>query len=95
MGCNHGIIRVATRNWIAVKEKVVKSHFWTVVGLFMIITMALSALYALANEFNIIAGYPGLYLNPVSHINAYRVFCVAVILLSVSILNVSKTGKLK
>ena len=95
MGCNHGIIRVATRNWIAVKEKVVKSHFWTVVGLFMIITMALSALYALANEFNIIAGSPGVFLNPVAHINAYRVFCVAVILLSVSILNVSGAGKLK
>lgn len=72
-----------------------KSHFWTVVGLFMIITMALSAAYALANEFNIIAGSPGLYLNPVAHINAYRVFCVAVIFLSLSILNVSKTGKLK
>ena len=95
MGCNYGIIRVATRNWIAVKEKVVKSHFWTIVGLFMLITMALSAAYALANEFNIIAGSPGLYLNPVAHINAYRVFCAAVILLSVSILNVSKTGKLK
>ena len=95
MGCNYGIIRVATRNWIAVKEKVVKSHFWTIVGLFMLITMALSAAYALANEFNIIAGSPGLYLNPVAHINAYRVFCVAVIFLSLSILNVSKAGKLK
>ena len=72
-----------------------KSHFWTVVGLFMIITMALSALYALANEFNIIAGSPGLYLNPESHIYAYRVFCVAVIFLGLSILNVSGAGKLK
>lgn len=95
MGCNYDIIRVATRNWIAVKEKVVKSHFWTIVGLFMLITMALSAMYALANEFNIIAGSPGLYLNPVAHINAYRVFCIAVIFLSLSILNVSGAGKLK
>ena len=72
-----------------------KSHFWTVVGLFMIITMALSALYALANEFNLVAGSPGLYLNPVAHINAYRVFCVAVVFLGLSILNVSGAGKLK
>ena len=95
MGCNYGIIRVATRNWIAVKEKVVKSHFWTIVGLFMLITMALSALYALANEFNLVVGSPGVFLNPIAHINTYRVFCVAVIFLSLSILNVSKTGKLK
>ena len=72
-----------------------KSHLWTVVGLFMLITMVLSAAYALANEFNIIAGSPGLYLNPVSHINAYRVFCVAVIFLGLSISNVSGTDKLK
>lgn len=70
-----------------------KSHFWTVVGLFMLITMALSALYALANEFNLVAGSPGAFLNPVTHMNAYRVFCAAVILLGMSILNDTNDGK--
>lgn len=70
-----------------------KSYFWTIVGLFMLITMALSALYALANEFNLVAGSPGAFLNPVTHMNAYRVFCAAVILFGVSILNDSSDDK--
>ena len=67
-----------------------KSNLWAIFGFVMIVVMVLSALYALANEFNIIAGSPGVFLNPVAHINAYRVFCVAVIFLGLSILNVSK-----
>lgn len=72
-----------------------KSNLWAILGFIMIVVMVLSSGFVIANEFNLVAGSPGLYLNPVAHINAYRVFCVAVIFLGLSILNVSGAGKLK
>ena len=72
-----------------------KSDLWAILGFIMIVVIVLSAGFVLANEFYLVAGSPGNYLNSDTLLNAYRIVLGAVILLSVSILNISGADKHK
>lgn len=55
-----------------------KSDLWAIFGFIMIMVIVLSAGFVLANEFYLVAGYPGNYLNSDTLLNAYRVVLGAV-----------------
>ena len=55
-----------------------KSDLWAIFGFIMVVIMALSAGFVMANEFNLVAGSPGPYLNSNTLLNAYRVVLGAV-----------------
>lgn len=70
-----------------------KSNLWAIFGFTMIVVMALSAGFVMANEFNLVAGSPGPYLNSDTHLNAYRVLLAALTGFVVAIVNIMATGK--
>lgn len=55
-----------------------KAELWAIFGFIMIVVIALSAGFVLANEFYLVAGSPGNYLNSDTLLNAYRVVLGAV-----------------
>lgn len=55
--------------------------------------MVLSAGFVMANEFNLVAGSPGPYLNSDTHLNAYRAMMGAVAGVALAIVNIMATGK--
>ena len=55
-----------------------KSDLWAIFGFTMILVVILSAGFVLANEFYLVAGYPGNYLNSDTLLNAYRIVLGAV-----------------
>ena len=70
-----------------------KSDLWAIFGFIMIVVMALSALFVMANEFNLVAGSPGPYLNSDTHLNAYRALMGAVAGVALAIVNIMAAGK--
>lgn len=70
-----------------------KSNFWAIFGFIMLLTMALSAMLVIANEFNLVAGSPGPYLNSDTHLNAYRIVLGALVGFALAIVNIMLTDK--
>ena len=70
-----------------------KSDWWAIFGFIMIVVMALSAGFVMANEFNLVAGSPGPYLNSDMHLNAYRVMMGAAAGIALAIVNIIAAGK--
>ena len=70
-----------------------KSDLWAIFGFTMIMVIVLSAGFVLANEFYLVAGYPGNYLNSDTLLNAYRVMMCAVAGFSVAVVNIMAAGK--
>ena len=70
-----------------------KSNLWAIFGFIMIIVMVLSAGFVVANEFNLVAGSPGPYLNSDTHLNAYRVVLGALVGFALAIVNIMAAGK--
>ena len=70
-----------------------KSDVWAIFGFIMIVVIALSVGFVIANEFNLIAGSPGPYLNSDRHLNAYRIMMGAVAGFVVAIVNIMVAGK--
>lgn len=72
-----------------------KSNLWAIFGFIMIVVMVLSSGFVLANEFNLVAGSPGPYLNSNTHLNAYRVVLGAVFGFALAIVNIMVADKNK
>lgn len=70
-----------------------KSNLWAIFGFIMIVIMVLSTGFVIANEFNLVAGSPGPYLNSGTHLNAYRVVLCAVIGFAFAIVNIIAADK--
>ena len=70
-----------------------KSDLWAIFGFIMIIVIMLSAWFVIINEFNLVAGSPGPYLNGDTLLNAYRVILCAVVGLIVAIVNLVAASK--
>lgn len=70
-----------------------KSDLWAIFGFIMIIIIVLSAGFVIINEFNLVAGSPGPYLNSDTLLNAYRVILGAVVGLIVAIVNLVAASK--
>lgn len=70
-----------------------KSNLWAIFGFIMIVIMALSTGFVIVNEFNLVAGSPGPYLNSDTHLNAYRVVLGAVIGFALAIVNIIAADK--
>ena len=70
-----------------------KSNLWAMFGFIMIVVMVLSAGFVIINEFNLIAGSNGVYLNPSSHLNSLRVFLLATIGFALAIINIMTADK--
>lgn len=65
-----------------------KSDLWAIFGFIMILVMVLSVGFVIANEFNLVAGSPGPYLNSDVHLNAYRVLLGAVAGFTLAVINI-------
>ena len=59
----------------------------------MIVIMVLSAGFVMVNEFNLVAGSPGPYLNINVHLNAYRALIGAVAGFALVVVNIMVAGK--
>ena len=70
-----------------------KAELWAIFGFIMIVVIALSAGFVMANEFNLIAGSPGPYLNSDRHLNAYRIMMGAVAGFALAVINFMAAGK--
>lgn len=70
-----------------------KSDLWAIFGFTMILVMVLSAGFVIANEFNLVAGSPGPYLNNDVHLNAYRIMMGAVAGFALAVVNIMTAGK--
>lgn len=70
-----------------------KAELWAIFGFTMILIVALSAGFVIANEFNLVAGSPGPYLNNNSHLNAYRVMMCAVTCFALAVFNIMAADK--
>jgi len=70
-----------------------KSDLWAIFGFTMIVVMALSSGFVMLNEFNLVAGSPGPYLNSDTHLNAYRVLLTALTGFVVATVNIMAAGK--
>lgn len=70
-----------------------KSDLWAIFGFTMILVMVLSVGFVIANEFNLVAGSPGPYLNSDVHLNAYRVLLGAVAGFTLAVINIIAAGK--
>ena len=70
-----------------------KSNLWAIFGFTMIVVMALSAGFVMANEFNLLTGSPGPFLNGDTLLNAYRVLLAALTGFVVAIVNIMAAGK--
>ena len=70
-----------------------KSDLWAIFGFIMIMVMVLSAGFVMLNEFNLITGSPGPFLNSDTHLNAYRVLLAALTGFSVAVVNIIAAGK--
>lgn len=65
-----------------------KSDLWAIFGFIMILVIVLSAGFVIANEFNLVAGSPGPYLNSDTLLNAYRIVLGAVFGLALAIVKI-------
>ena len=70
-----------------------KSDLWAIFGFIMIIVIVLSAGFVIINEFNLVAGSPGPYLNSDTHLNAYRVLLGALSGFALAIVNIMAADK--
>lgn len=70
-----------------------KSDLWAIFGFTMVLVVILSAGFVMANEFNLVAGSPGAYLNYDALLNAYRIMMGAVAGFVVSVINIMAAGK--
>lgn len=70
-----------------------KAELWAIFGFIMVVIIVLSALFAVVNEFNLIAGSEGAYLNPSAHLNAFRIFLGATIGFAFAVINIMAAGK--
>lgn len=70
-----------------------KSDLWAIFGFIMIMVIVLSAGFVIANEFNMVAGSPGIYLNSDTLLNAYRVILGAVAGFALAVINIMAAGK--
>lgn len=70
-----------------------KSDLWAIFGFTMILVIVLSAGFVIANEFNMVAGSPGPYLNIDVHLNAYRIMMGAVAGFALAVINIMAAGK--
>ena len=70
-----------------------KLDLWAIFGFIMIMIIVLSAGFVIANEFNLVAGSPGPYLNSDTHLNAYRVILGAVAGFVLAIVNIKAAVK--
>ena len=70
-----------------------KAELWAIFGFIMIVVIALSAGFVMVNEFNLVAGSPGPYLNIDVHLNAYRTMMGAVAGFALAVINFMAVGK--
>lgn len=70
-----------------------RSNLWAIFGFIMIVVMVLSTGFVIANEFNLVAGSPGPYLNSDTHLNAYRVLLGALSGFALAIVNLVAASK--
>lgn len=70
-----------------------KSDLWAIFGFTMILVIVLSVGFVIANEFNLVAGSPGSYLNHDVLLNTYRIMMGAVAGFALAVINIMAAGK--